>query len=102
GGGAPTAGGAAQKTAGAPPLRARDRRGKAAGHCPADDDGATPARRGKRNRHLLDRTRQPSGNDTPPARASEGSSRYYKIPLFRYFVGEREPFFARSIGNLCS
>src|SRR5262245_47789036 len=61
-----------------PPLLPQERRSKQAGHRSADDDGATPARRGKRNRHLLDRTRQPSGNDTPPARASEGSSRLFR------------------------
>src|SRR5262249_47275156 len=44
---------------GVPPLLPQERRGKQAGHRATDNDGATPAprRRGKRNRHLLDRTR---------------------------------------------
>src|SRR5262245_30189878 len=87
---------------GVPPLLPQERRGKQAGHRPADDEGATPARRGKRNRHLLDRTRPPSGNDTPPACASEGSSRHYEISLIRYFVGEREPFLLGRSENVCS
>src|SRR5262252_5734841 len=64
---------------GVPPLLPQERRSKQAGHRATDDDGATPAPRGrgKRNRHLLDRTRQLSKNDTPPARASEGSLRHH-------------------------
>src|SRR5262249_9898924 len=75
---------------GLPPVLPQERRGKQTGHRAADDDGATLAPRGKRNRHLLGRTKQLSRNDTPPAHASEGSLRHHKIPLVRYFVGEQE------------
>src|SRR5262249_36220500 len=65
---------------GLPPVLPQERRGKQAGHRAADDDGATLAPRGKRNRHLLDRTKQLAKMIYHlPARA-EGSSQH---PEFR-------------------
>src|SRR5215813_10849277 len=43
---------------GLPPVLPQERRGKQTGHRAADDDGSTLAPRGKRNRHLLGRTKQ--------------------------------------------
>src|SRR6266851_6446781 len=87
---------------GVPPLLPQEGRGKQAGHRPADDDGATPARRGKRDRHPLNRDEATSRNDTPPARAGEGSLQHHKIPLIRYFVGKREQFLLSGSEKVCS
>src|SRR2546430_4760997 len=88
--------------AGPPPLRRKEAGGERAGHRPADDDGATPARRGKRDRHPLNRDEATSRNDTPPARAGEGSLQHHKVPLIRYFVGKREQFLLGGSEKVCS
>src|SRR5258708_2916818 len=87
---------------GVPPLLPQEGRGKQAGHRPADDYGATPARRGKGNRHPLNRDEATSRNDTPPARAGEVSLQHHKIPLIRYFVGKREQFLLGGSEKVCS
>src|ERR1700745_4131069 len=87
---------------GSPPLLPQEARGEKAEHRPADDDGATPARRGKRNRHPLNRDEATSRNDTPPARAGEGSFQRHKTPLIRYFVGKGEQFSLGRSENVCS
>src|SRR5260221_10032992 len=71
-------------------------------HTAVDDESTTTVRKGKRERHPLNRDEEASRNDTTPAGAGEGSLQHHKIPLIRYFVGKREQFLLGGSEKVCS